>query len=488
MRSVRHVFPAPAAAPQGGGAAVPSLERAALYQAAFTAQGMKAPTLRSLVTAFGSLEAALHAPAADVAQALEITRNAAAQQVAKVLRGLPAARAQVRAALHAGLQVLTWEDAGYPPALHDDPVGCAPILFVEGVLPPHLEYTSRHVRAVAVVGTRRATPGGLSFARDMGRALSREGVLVVSGLAIGIDAAAHEGALEASDQAASGAVVQHHYQWAPGEVPTPRPAGTVAVLGGGHGHLHPAANAGLARRILAAGGAVLSEWAPDVTPLPYRFLQRNRVISGLSRGVLVIEAGVRSGTNSTVAHALEQGRDTMAVPASPWTTSGASCLNMIREGAEFVFEFSDVLARFEELAQRHPHELAAERSQFERMAAMPGAQPLFAVGGAAPDGGALPGGGAAPGRGATSGVVGSEANVDPGVTAAIRAALEPGTEVTLDALAAACPFEPSVLIGALAALELEGVVQSTPSGRFRLRDALPTRAVSELRAKRRSRK
>jgi len=198
--------------------------------------------------------------------------------------------------------------------------------------------------------------------------------------------------------------------------------------------------------------------------------------------VLVIEAGVRSGTNSTVAHALEQGRDTMAVPASPWTTSGASCLAMIREGAEFVFEFSDVLARFEELVARNPHDLAAERSQLAHMAAKPGAEPLF------------PAGATAAKRSAVRGVAAEDtttsvkAGVSQDVAAAIRAALTPGTETTLDALAEVCPFGPSALIGALAALELEGVVHTTPSGRFRLRDGLPTRAESELRAKRRSRR
>src|SRR5690606_8431381 len=126
--------------------------------------------------------------------------------------------------------------------------------------------------------------------------------------------------------------------------------------------------------------AVVSEWAPDVTPHQYRFLQRNRVISGLSRGVLVVEAGVRSGTNSTVEHALDQGRKTMAVPASPWTASGASCLAMIREGSEFAFEYSDVLANFTELVARSEHELQEERRQLAHLAATPGAVPLFGEG------------------------------------------------------------------------------------------------------------
>ncbi len=403
-------------------AAGSSAERAALYQAVFTAPGMNAARMRPLVTELGSLEAALGAPRARLAELLGVVPAKAGELQAAVVRALPAATAQVRAALSAGLGVVTWEDPDYPQALHDDPVGCA-----------------------------RATPGGLGFGRDVGRALSREGVLVVSGLAIGIDGAAHTGALEASELDRLGSAAAPTYGWRPGVAPTPRPAGTVAVLGGGHGHVHPAMHRGLAGRIVAAGGAVLSEWAPDVQPRPYRFLQRNRVISGLSRGVLVVEAGVRSGTNSTVAHALDQGRDIMAVPASPWTRSGASCLAMIQEGAQFAFDHTDVLAKFPELgptSQPPKGEEAADGPRAETRSAQSelrsGAEEV-----------ALP-------------AATSRSELDP-VTEEVTRHLTAGVETSLDALVTATARPPHVLIGALATLELMGVVEATPGGRFRLR-------------------
>ncbi len=398
--------------------------------------------MRPLVTEFGSLEAALSAPAARLAAVLGVAPSKATGLQTAVLRQLPKAAAQLRSALTAGLHVTTWEDHDYPPALHDDPVGCAPILFVEGELPPQLAYPSDEVRSFAVVGTRRATPGGLGFARDMGRALSREGVLVVSGLAIGIDGAAHKGALEALELEGAAGAAAPSFDWKPGVAPTPRPAGTVAVLGGGHGHLHPAVHQGLARRIVAAGGAIVSEWAPDVAPKQFRFLQRNRVISGLSRGVLVVEAGVRSGTNSTVAHALEQGRDTLAVPASPWTATGASCYAMIRDGADFAFSHLEVLAKFDELSP--------SRTQ---------------VGGEEDAGHVQPGLPFPAAAGRPTGPPLDE------VSEQVLRHLTPGVETTLDALAAATAHPPNVLIGALATLELLGTVEATPGGRFRLRNA-----------------
>lgn len=447
LMSMSSARQAPDQEPAGGGSSSASLERAILYQAALNAKGMTPWWLRPLVNEFGTLDAALSADPQARARVVEKAQVPAADLATNVRRGWERARRQVQGAVRGGLQVITWEDPHYPPALHDDPAGCAPLLYVEGELPVQLHYASSEVRALAVVGTRRATPGGLGFARDVGRALSREGVLVVSGLAIGIDGAAHEGALEALDQASSGKAAQQRFRWKPGVEPSPRPAGTVAVLGGGHGHLHPAMHAGLARRIVAAGGAVISEWAPDVAPLPYRFLQRNRVVTGLSRGVLVVEAGARSGTNKTVAHALDQGRITLAVPAAPWSVSGAGCLAMIRDGAEFVFEYSDVLAWFSELVPRSQQELANELRLREHLAAQPGAQPLFQ-----------------PHEGGYSGV-----EMD------LLHHMRSSSAVSLDYLAGATRHPAGVLIGALAMLELAGAIETTPGGLFRLRDALPER-------------
>jgi len=431
-------------------------ELSAVYQAASTAPGMRADRLRTLVSEFGTLEAVLNAPPARLALALEDRPHVAAALPGHVRRRLPGATRQVKAALAAGMSVITWEHSAYPGCLRDDPDGCAPILFVEGRLPDQLRYPSPTVRSFAVVGTRRATPGGLGFARDVGRALSREGVVVVSGLAIGIDGAAHEGAVEAVERSRAGASLPRHYEWKPGVSPTARPAGTVAVLGGGHGHLHPAGHAGLARRILESGGAVISQWAPDVPPLPYRFLQRNRVISGLSRGVLVVEAGARSGTNNTVAHALNQGRETMAVPAAPWSASGASCFAMIRDGAEFAFGYMDVLAKFPELAWRGATEPSAEPPRTGLNAPAPETPPLFAATAEREP---------APAGSEDGGWAGDAESM-------VRRIMSSGTEVGLDHLVAATAYPPGILIGVLSMLELAGAVESTPGGYYRLREAL----------------
>lgn len=432
-----------------------ALDLAVAYQAAATAPGMRADLLRSLVSEFGTLEAVLDAPPNRLAQALPKAASAAAALPGHARRGSSKAARQVRDAITAGLQVITWEHAAYPQCLHDDPDGCAPVLFVEGDVPPQLRYRSNSVRSFAVVGTRRATPGALGFARDVGRALAREGVTVVSGLAIGVDGAAHEGALEAADRAGSGPLLRPHYGWKVGVTPTPRPAVTVAVLGGGHGRLHPAAHTALARRIVASGGAVMTEWAPDVPPLPYRFLQRNRVISGLSRGVLVVEAGARSGTNNTVAHALVQGRDTMVVPASPWSASGASCFAMLRDGAEFAFGYMDVLTKFQELVWRGAPEPEDHEPSTRRNAQRNATPPLFAAA-------------------TRQGQHGLGPEIDgwaDEAERAVRGLMSAGTEVSLDHLVAATGYPAGVLIGVLTMLELAGAVEATPGGFYRSRQA-----------------
>ena len=184
---------------------------------------------------------------------------------------------------------LSPEDPSWPPGLADldDAV---PRLRVAGRL-PFLD------RAVAIVGTRRATPDGLGLAREVSRSLAGHGWVIVSGGAEGIDAAAHEGALEGG--------------WA-----------TVAVLAGGLGRPFPRQHAPLFERI-AAGGAVLSEVDDDEAPQPHRFLSRNRIIAALSRAVLVVQAPARSGALSTAAHARRLGRPVFAVPWAVGDLHGA---------------------------------------------------------------------------------------------------------------------------------------------------------------------
>lgn len=200
----------------------------------------------------------------------------------------------------AGLTVLTIEDPAYPArlrALEEPP----PVLFVRGSLDV---LSATH--AVAVVGTRRPTEAGRRIASRIADALARMGVCVVSGLAVGIDGAAHA-AVVAAD----------------------RP--TVAVLGSGHDRLFPHAHVRLAQAIVGAGGAVVSELPPQARPTKGTFPRRNRVLSGLAEATVVVEAAARSGALITARWALEQGRECFLVPGSIDAPASAGCLAFLRQ-------------------------------------------------------------------------------------------------------------------------------------------------------------
>lgn len=171
---------------------------------------------------------------------------------------------------------------------------------------------------VAIVGSRRATRAGRDFAHALARDLASGGLVVVSGLAYGIDAAAHRGALAASGR-------------------------TVAVLGSGLDRVYPRAHEGLARDILAAGGAVVSEYPPDAGPRKHRFPERNRLISGLTLGVVVVEATTRSGSLITARMAAEQGREVMAVPGPVTSPLAGGCHRLLKSGAALIEDADDVL-------------------------------------------------------------------------------------------------------------------------------------------------
>lgn len=256
---------------------------------------------------------------------------------AGVERALPAATAAVAAARGAGLRVLDIEDPEYPPALRHGLRDSPPVIFVAGELPSALLTHFQDLAACAVVGTRRAGPFSLRFAHDLGHELARVGLVVVSGLALGIDAAAHRGALAGPDERSAPAAA-HAY------------GSTVAVLGGGHGRLHPKTNEALARKITDRGGAVISEWPPDVAPEPHRFLHRNRIISGLARAVVVVEAGARSGAINTAAHALKQGRDVYAVPGRPGPNMAGNHA-LLRDGASLITSLADLYSSFHAVPQ-----------------------------------------------------------------------------------------------------------------------------------------
>jgi DNA processing protein len=170
---------------------------------------------------------------------------------------------------------------------------------------------------VAVVGSRQATTAGAAFAEALARALAGAGACVVSGLARGIDAAAHAGALAAGGR-------------------------TVAVLGCGIDRDYPAATAALAARI-ATAGAVVSEYPPGVPPAPFRFPERNRIVAALADAVVVVEAARRSGALITARLALDLGRDVLAVPGAPWSDAARGANALLRDGALLCGEPADAL-------------------------------------------------------------------------------------------------------------------------------------------------
>lgn len=204
------------------------------------------------------------------------------------------------------------EDAQYPPLLR------------QIAHPPHLLYVYGETDLtdrfpVAVVGTRRASAYGLTHTREIAAELAQTGVCVVSGLALGIDAAAHTGALDGGGR-------------------------TVAVLGGALDKPYPQENEPLMRRILESGGSVVSEYAPGTPPSRYSFLQRNRIIAGMSLGTLVTEGPRRSGALNTATRTLESGREVFALPGNV-DSPGAQLPNMlISEGARLVTGAADILS------------------------------------------------------------------------------------------------------------------------------------------------
>jgi DNA processing protein len=219
------------------------------------------------------------------------------------------ARAEIAAATEGGVRIVTLRDPQYPPLLLQiaDP---PPWLYVLGDLTPCRP-------AVAMVGARSATAYGLSAARRLATHLALRGVTVVSGMAVGIDTAAHQGALEAGGR-------------------------TVAVLGSGLGRIYPPQNRRLCVRI-AAAGAVISELPMHAGPDAHHFPRRNRIISGMSLGTVVVEASRRSGALITARMAADQNREVFAVPGSIGSLKSAGSHHLIRQGAKLVERVEDIL-------------------------------------------------------------------------------------------------------------------------------------------------
>ena len=210
-----------------------------------------------------------------------------------------------------GIRLLTAEDPAYP------------VLLKHIADPPHVLYCQGNPaclqgRCLTMVGSRRASPGGLEAARRIARGLGSAGVTVVSGLAMGIDAASHEGCLQGAGK-------------------------TAAVLGCGLDLNYPAENERLRRRILETGGVLLSEYPLGTPALPANFPVRNRILSGLSRATAVVECLLKSGAMLTVESALDQGRTVYAYPGDPTSPYSEGAHSLLREGARYFTTAEDLL-------------------------------------------------------------------------------------------------------------------------------------------------
>jgi DNA processing protein len=244
--------------------------------------GVGGVTARRLVERFGGVEAVWDAPDAELLRVPRITPEIIARLRAISLDAL---ETELAALADEGLDVITWDDAEYPARLRE--IGDAPmLLYVRGELRPD------DAQAVAIVGTRRPTMRSTELAEMLAYELAQRGFTIVSGLAPGIDTAAHRGALRAES------------------------GRTLAVLGSGLRAIHPRENIEMVE-VIARRGALLSELHPDTPPRGPTLMARDRIVSGLSRAVIVVEAGEKSGSLDTAARAQRQGRPVFAMPGSP---------------------------------------------------------------------------------------------------------------------------------------------------------------------------
>jgi DNA processing protein len=274
-----------------------------------TAAGIGPIRFQRLLEVCGSAEAAWHAADLALAQAGLERRTIS---VLKRLRQTTTPEQALRDLETAGITPVTLLEATYPENLRQvaDP---PPVLFTRGTLTPD------DANAVALVGTRRATAYGRAVAERLAHDLAAAGVTIVSGLARGVDTAAHHAAIRAGGR-------------------------TLAVLGNGLDQVYPAENAGLATSIITSQqGALISEFAPGIPPDAVNFPRRNRIISGLSRLTVIVEAGERSGALITADFALEQGRDVLAVPGSILSDTSKGANELLRQGATPVTCAEDIL-------------------------------------------------------------------------------------------------------------------------------------------------
>ncbi len=270
-------------------------------------RGIGAVRLQALIRYFGDLETAWKADSADLAQA-----GLGARLVERVIQARSSFDLDkiLKAIVVQGIHVLTWADGGYPDRLKEIEQP-PPVLYIRG------EYLQDDVFAVAVVGTRRITAYGRQITEEIGAFLAANGITVISGLARGVDAAAHASALDAGGR-------------------------TLAVLGSGVDYIYPPEHRSLADRILKRG-ALLSDYAPGTAPEASNFPPRNRIISGLALAVVVVEAGETSGALITAGFAAEQGREVFAVPGSILAPQSKGTNHLIQSGAQPLLSANDLL-------------------------------------------------------------------------------------------------------------------------------------------------
>ncbi|WP_034298266.1 DNA-processing protein DprA [Herbaspirillum sp. RV1423] len=288
-------------------------------------EGVGVEAARRLLSAFGM-------PADIFAAAFDDLRAATSERIARALLKPPSPMMQnnVQRALEwaaqPGHRIVTLADAAYPQALLN--IADPPILLYAKGRSELLQATS-----LAVVGSRNATVQGIQNAERFSEAASRAGLTVASGLALGIDAAAHQGGLRGG-------------------------ASSVAVIGTGIDIVYPARNRTLAHR-LAEEGCIVSEYPLGVPPIAGNFPRRNRIISGLARAVLVVEAAAQSGSLITARTVAEQGRDVFAIPGSIHSPLSKGCHLLIKQGAKLVESAQDILEEIGKLPLTEPRQLAS---------------------------------------------------------------------------------------------------------------------------------
>lgn len=269
--------------------------------------GVGPQRLKMLRQYFPSLEAAWHASESDLRRAGLDRRTIASLQETRRTLNLQRLQNQID---DMGASALTWDDLDYPPVLQELP-DAPPVLYVRGTLTPADNW------AIAIVGTRKATTYGRDMAYQLAQGLVAAGLTVVSGLALGVDAAAHQGALDAGGR-------------------------TIAVLPVGIDTIYPPEHRQLAQNIVKQG-ALLTEFPPGTQAERKNFAPRNRIMSGLSLGVIIVEAPDKSGALLTADSAAEQGREVFAVPGQTTSSGSKGSNRLIQDGAKLVMSVDDVL-------------------------------------------------------------------------------------------------------------------------------------------------